>query len=107
MLTSKATLAAAAALVAVCVSAAPTATAQPYRSCDDAWAAGEGILLQGEPGYSVALDPDMDGLACVFSSGVAVSVPDGHDDLEGLCSNAAWREAVESVGDRQCGANWP
>lgn len=97
----------AAAIVVGSLMGTPVAGATPYRSCADAWAAGEGVIYQGEAGYSVAIDPDSDGVACVFNNGVAVSVPDGSGDLEGLCSNPAWREAVEGAGDRQCGAPWP
>jgi hypothetical protein len=35
-----------------------------YRSCAEVRAAGKAPLRRGEPGYSRALDPDGDGVAC-------------------------------------------
>ena len=35
-----------------------------FTSCYDVWASGAGPFLAGEPGYSAALDPDGDGIAC-------------------------------------------
>lgn len=35
-----------------------------FTSCLDVWAGGQGPFLAGEPGYSAALDPDGDGIAC-------------------------------------------
>lgn len=48
--------------------AAPSRAAGPgapeFTSCFDVWAGGQGPFLAGEPGYSAALDPDGDGIAC-------------------------------------------
>lgn len=41
----------------------PTATTT-YRSCAQVRAAGKAPLHRGDPGYSRALDPDGDGVAC-------------------------------------------
>jgi hypothetical protein len=35
-----------------------------YRTCAEVRAAGKAPLRRGEPGYSRALDPDGDGVAC-------------------------------------------
>lgn len=36
-----------------------------FTSCLQVWAGGGGPLLKGDPGYSPALDPDGDGVACL------------------------------------------
>ena len=48
----------------------PTAVEQSvhYSSCAEARAAGKAPLHVGEPGYSAALDPDGDGVACIKTS---------------------------------------
>lgn len=43
---------------------ATRATTVAYQSCAAARAAGAAPLTLGEPGYSIALDPDNDGVAC-------------------------------------------
>ena len=41
-----------------------------FRNCSEAWAAGYGDILVGEPGYAGHLDRDKDGTACeIFKSG--------------------------------------
>ncbi|WP_154786175.1 excalibur calcium-binding domain-containing protein [Nocardia aurantiaca] len=35
-----------------------------YTSCEQVWAQGRGPIYQGQPGYSVALDPGGTGVAC-------------------------------------------
>lgn len=39
-------------------------TAVSYRNCDEVRAAGKDPLHKGEPGYSLSLDRDRDGVAC-------------------------------------------
>jgi hypothetical protein len=43
---------------------APQASAVPFTSCDQAYAAAVAPLVVGEPGYSTKLDRDGDGVAC-------------------------------------------
>ena len=41
-----------------------------FRRCSEAWAAGYGDILKGEPGYGLHLDRDRDGIACeILNSG--------------------------------------
>ncbi|MEU6580937.1 excalibur calcium-binding domain-containing protein [Nocardia sp. NPDC046763] len=35
-----------------------------YTNCEQVWAQGGGPIYQGQPGYSVLLDPDGTGVAC-------------------------------------------
>ena len=42
-----------------------------FRNCSEAWAAGYGDILVGEPGYAGHLDRDKDGTACEIFKSVA------------------------------------
>jgi hypothetical protein len=57
-----------AALLAAAVLEAPIANAGPYRSCDEAEAAGAAPMYVGDADYSSNLDRDGDGVACELSS---------------------------------------
>lgn len=50
------------------------ASAIPFASCDDAAAAGYGLILRGSPAYSANLDRDGDGRACE-ANGSGTGVP--------------------------------
>jgi Excalibur calcium-binding domain len=55
----------------------PPAGALPFRSCDQAEAAGAAPIFAGQPGYSLDLDADGDGVACEQGSGARPPVITG------------------------------
>lgn len=51
--------------------AQPIANAIPFETCDQVLAAGAAPIRAGQPGYSLSLDSDGDGLACEGGSALA------------------------------------